>query len=134
MNLLYSLWGTQTLEQPLQIAYSFLKAFATAEDIVKMAIAFGDRIDTEVAKELVTDWAKGDFTALPEIEIRSAAEINGAMGAFAKATNTIYLSKEYLAQNAGNPEAIARVLLEEVGHYIDSRVNKFDAQGDEGAI
>ena len=87
-----------------------------------------------MAKKLATDWARENFTALPEIAIRSTVEINGAMGAFAKATNTIYISREYLAQNVGNPEAVASVLLEEAGHYVDSRINDFEAPGDEGAI
>jgi Ca2+-binding RTX toxin-like protein len=126
---------TQTLEQSIQITQNVLKAFATAEDFtVKMTIAFGDRFDAKVAQELAQDWSKGDFTALPPIAILSTVEINGAMGAFAKATNTIYLSREYLAQNADNPEAVASVLLEEVGHYIDSRINELEAPGDEGAI
>lgn len=49
-------------------------------------------------------------------------------------TNTIYLSQEFIAQNAGNPEAIKSVLLEEIGHYIDSKINLADAAGDEGEI
>ncbi len=126
---------TQTLEESIQITQNVLKAFATAEDFtIKMTIAFGDRFDAKVAKGLAQDWSRGDFTALPPIAILSAVEINGAMGAFAKATNTVYLSREYLAQNAGNPEAVASVLLEEVGHYIDSRINELEAPGDEGAI
>ncbi|NJL68845.1 MAG: hypothetical protein HC894_23240, partial [Microcoleus sp. SM1_3_4] len=34
-------------------------------------------------------------------EIRSAAEINGALGAFAAATGKIYLSREFLAKMRG---------------------------------
>jgi hypothetical protein len=33
-----------------------------------------------------------------------------------------------------NPEAIAAVLLEEIGHFVDSKINFSDAPGDEGAI
>ncbi|HEY9665568.1 MAG TPA: calcium-binding protein, partial [Coleofasciculaceae cyanobacterium] len=134
-SLLNSSTLTQTLEQALQKTYSYLTAFATAEDFTaKMTQSFGNRFDTEVAEKLAQDWAKGNFTALPSITIRSAVEINGAMGAFAKATNTIYLSREYLAQNAGNSEIVASVLLEEAGHYIDACVNDVETPGDEGAI
>lgn len=80
------------------------------------------------------DFVNADFRALPKLEIWSAAEINGANGAFARATNTIYLSREFLSQNPTNPNAVSNVLLEEIGHYIDSRLNTSDAVGDEGEI
>ncbi|TAG18659.1 MAG: hypothetical protein EAZ39_11065, partial [Oscillatoriales cyanobacterium] len=62
------------------------------------------------------------------------AEINGALGAFAAATGKIYLSREFLAKNAGNVTAVAGVLLEEFGHFVDSQINTVDAIGDEGEI
>lgn len=46
---------------------------------------------------------------------------------FACTTNTIYLSQEYLTQNATNPRAVTAMLLEQIGHYIDSRINTSDA-------
>lgn len=81
MNLLPdSFFVNQILKQSLQTTHSFLLAFATTEDFTtKMTIAFGDCFDAEVAKGLATDWARGDFTAFPEIAIRSAVEINGAI-------------------------------------------------------
>ncbi len=61
-----------------------------------------------------------------------------ANGAFAAANNTIYLAEEFIAQNSAKPEAIAAVLLEELGHFIDAQFNERfhtpDAPGDEGAI
>ncbi|HEY9858178.1 MAG TPA: hypothetical protein V6D16_01645, partial [Candidatus Obscuribacterales bacterium] len=125
----------QTLEQSLQKAQSVLTSFATAEQFTNiMTVAFGNNFDTTVAAALAADWAEGDFAGLPAISIRPTAEINNAMGAFAKATNTIYISQEYLAENAANPGAVAGVLLEEAGHYIDWRINEFETPGDEGAI
>jgi murein DD-endopeptidase MepM/ murein hydrolase activator NlpD len=55
-------------------------------------------------------------------------------GAFDSLTNTVYVSQQFLLQNANSPQAIAGVLLEEIGHSIDSRVNAVDAPGDEGQI
>ncbi|MDB9329762.1 beta/gamma crystallin-related protein, partial [Nodularia spumigena CS-591/04] len=75
-----------------------------------------------------------DFATLPPIEIRSAAEINGANGAFSQDTGKIYLAAEFISQNANNLKAITNVLLEEYGHYVDSQINTADAPGDEGAI
>ncbi|TAG35714.1 MAG: hypothetical protein EAZ33_25365, partial [Oscillatoriales cyanobacterium] len=65
-------------------------------------VAFGNSFDVEKAVKLASAWAQGDFSEFPEIEIRSEAEINGALGAFAAATGKIYLSREFLAKNAGN--------------------------------
>lgn len=99
-----------------------------------LQLAFGDNFNPDIARSLSDAWAKGDFGSLPEIEIRSSQEINGAWGAFSKDTDRIYISQEFIAENQSNPEAITQVLLEEIGHWVDSRINLTDALGDEGAI
>jgi hypothetical protein len=108
-----------------------LRYFAQSPDFqVKMELAFGQGI--EIA-QLQDAWERGEVV-FPPIEIRPALEINGANGAFSAATNRIYLSREYLLQNAFDLQAIADVLLEEIGHYVDAQINEVDAPGDEGAI
>jgi hypothetical protein len=99
-----------------------------------LQLAFGDNFNPDVARSLSDAWARGDFGSLPEIEILSSQEINGARGAFSKDTDQIYLSQEFIAENQSNPEAITQVLLEEIGHWVDSRINLTDPLGDEGAI
>ncbi len=117
------------------IAQNTLSSLATSPDfLAKMQVAFGNSFDVEKAVKLASAWAQGDFSEFPEIEIRSEAEINGALGAFAAATGKIYLSREFLAKNAGNVTAVAGVLLEEFGHFVDSQINRVDAIGDEGEI
>jgi hypothetical protein len=117
------------------IAQNSLSSLATTPDfLAKMQVAFGNSFDVEKAVKLASAWAQGDFSEFPEIEIRSEAEINGALGAFAAATGKIYLSREFLAKNAGNVTAVAGVLLEEFGHFVDSQINTVDAIGDEGEI
>jgi hypothetical protein len=91
-------------------------------------------LNTEVADNLRQKWILGDFSQLPDIEIRSEAELNGANGGFSAYTNRIYLSREFLTQHSNSQTAITSVLLEEIGHFLDSKVNTFDAAGDEGAI
>jgi Ca2+-binding RTX toxin-like protein len=83
--------------------------------------------------EIKSAWMVGDFTALPPIEVRLAAELNGANGAFAAANNRIYLALEFLQANPP-PEAIAAVVLEEIGHWVDTQLNEVDSLGDEGEI
>jgi hypothetical protein len=124
-----------SLDEASSTARSYLSEIASSKDFVtKVAIAFGDNFDAAKAEDLRQEWLAGDFDSLPAIEIRSAAEINGANGAFSADTNTIYLSWEYIAQNASDVGAIADVLLEEIGHSVDSRINVLDAPGDEGDI
>jgi Ca2+-binding RTX toxin-like protein len=113
----------------------FLKAIASQADFTeKMASAFGDSFDVAKEEGLRQEWLAGDFDSLPAIEIRSAAEINGANAAFSADTNKIYLSQEFITQNAFNLQAITSVLLEEIGHFVDSRINLTDTPGDEGEI
>lgn len=127
--------ASEVVDQALPEVYELLKTFATREDFVeKVAIAFGNNFDPETLEILRQQWASGDFEDFPEIEVRSAAELNGANGAFAANTNTIYLSRDYLERNGLNLPAVTNVLLEEYGHFVDAQANQMDAAGDEGAI
>ena len=72
--------------------------------------------------------------AIAPIEIRTSSELNRALGAFSSTTNKIYLSQEFLTNNINNPDLVGKVLLEEIGHSIDSQVNQVDAFGDEGEV
>jgi Peptidase family M23 len=121
--------------QAMSEVYGDLSKFAAESDFVaKMNLAFGENWDAVGAKALAEGWFNRDFSAIPPVKVVSSAEIGGANGAFAAATDTIYLSKEFLAQNGANPVAIGDVLLEEVGHSVDARLNVTDTPGDEGAI
>ncbi|MCC3590125.1 VWD domain-containing protein [Microcoleus sp. PH2017_28_MFU_U_A] len=127
--------GSAIAQTAAGIAQNSLSIFSTTPDfLAQMQVAFGNSFDVEKAVKLASAWAQGDFSEFPEIEIRSEAEINGALGAFAAATGKIYLSREFLAKNAGNVTAVAGVLLEEFGHFVDSQINTVDAIGDEGEI
>ncbi|MEY3866352.1 MAG: hypothetical protein RLZZ338_243 [Cyanobacteriota bacterium] len=121
--------------QAMSEVYGDLSKFAAESDFVgKMNLAFEENWDAVGAKALAEGWFNRDFSAIPPVKVVSSAEIGGANGAFAAATDTIYLSKEFLAQNGANPVAIADVLLEEIGHSVDARLNVKDTPGDEGAI
>ncbi|MEG4484552.1 hypothetical protein [Microcoleus sp. D2_18a_B4] len=121
--------------QAMSEVYGDLSKFAADPDFAaKLNVAFGENWDAAAAKALAEGWFQGDFSDIPPVKVVSSAEIGGANGAFAATTDTIYLSKEFLAGNAGNPAAVADVLLEEIGHSVDSRLNVTDSPGDEGAI
>jgi hypothetical protein len=114
----------------LDLALHQLALFAKSPSFLeKMAVAFGSSWSPVVAQNLVTELAHGK---IPPIEV--VADLGGAMGAYATDNNKIYLSQRFLLANQTNPQAIADVLLEEIGHSIDARLNTTDSAGDEGEI
>jgi Ca2+-binding RTX toxin-like protein len=130
-----SLSQDSILNEAILKAQQLLTAFAVDEKFAaKVTLAFGEGFNPERLEALRQQWLVEDFEDFPQIEVRSSAELNGANGAFAVATNTIYLSAEYLEENVGNLEAISGVVLEEYGHFVDAQVNELDASGDEGEI
>ena len=123
------------LDQALQNTSEYLRQFRfDAGYTTKLETAFGSNFNRSVANQIFDKLAKGDFSGIPTIEIVNRNDINGANGAFAVATGKIYLSQEFITANAQNVNAIVAVLLEEYGHYVDSRINTKDAAGDEGDI
>jgi len=74
------------------------------------------------------------FSNFPQLEIRPASDINHADGAYGVDNNTIYLAAEFVNRNSDNPGVISGVILEEYGHFLDSRFNTVDTPGDEGAL
>ena len=126
---------SQVVEKALDSAKDILKGLSGDAHLTdKLNQAFDENWNPKVAADLIQEFAGGDFSKLPEIDILSGAAINGANGAFAAATDKIYLSQDFVAQNVGNVDAIKSVILEEAGHFIDSRINTKDAAGDEGEI
>jgi hypothetical protein len=117
------------------IAKTELTAFANDSALNdRLKFIFGDSYNTELAERIFEKFSQEDFSSLPKIETVDAEAIAGANGAFADATNSIYLSNQFIEANFTHPEVIAEVLLEEVGHYLDSQINREDTPGDEGEI
>jgi hypothetical protein len=81
---------------------------------------------------LISQWAAGDFSGLPPIEVVQASVLPGAAGAYAINTGTIYLNADWLRFASGTE--VLDVLNEELGHYLDGLLNPSDTPGDEGAI
>ena len=94
--------------------------------------AFGDEFDPTTGLTLLQSLVTDDLTSLVNLEILPSAEINYAAGAYSSSNNTIYLATELL--DSGDTTTVTRVLLEEIGHYLDAQGNSIDAPGDEGAI
>jgi RHS repeat-associated protein len=107
-----------------------LKGFSESADFAaKITQAFGYGANVEQGHSLINNLVTG--AVVPDIKIINTNRLQ-AKGAFGN--NTIYLSQDLLnPQRSHTPEAV-NVLLEEVGHYIDSQINTQDALGDEGEI
>ena len=111
-------------------AITRLEAFAKTSDFQDMmTLSFGTH--TFNYTQLQSNWLAGNIK-FPSIEILTHNELKGAYGAFSQDTGHIYLAQELLSPSL--TELATSVLLEEYGHFIDSRLNTVDSQGDEGAI
>ena len=87
----------------------------------------------ERALSFLDAYGRGDASV--RTELRSAADLQGALGAFAaqgpQGEPVIYLNEAKVANFSA--EEITRLLLEEAGHWIDSQLNgTTDTPGDEG--
>ncbi|MBD2268610.1 M10 family metallopeptidase C-terminal domain-containing protein [Anabaena sp. FACHB-1391] len=113
----------------LKTALAKLRKFAGRTDFdISLQKIFG--VTGEDTVPLKQAWLTGNFGTLPNLEIIPSSQINNARGAFAAATNTLYLSEELI--KTADLNAITAVFLEEYGHYLDSILNYQDTAGDEG--
>lgn len=125
-----AVFGLETqYNQALSIAYTRLEEFVNSEEFQgEMEIAFGTRGKTSKAQTILEELISREKQ--PEIEIFNGQDL-GARGAYVTETNTIYLSWDRLT---GQPEITAKIIVEEIGHYLDAQIDLEDAVGDEGEI
>ena len=95
---------------------------------------FGNGVDLETVNQIFKNIGDNYLSQTPLIEVISEGLPEGINGAFDSLTGIIYLSQNFVTSNASNPTAITFVLLKEIGHYIDSKINSYDSPGDEGEI
>ncbi|MEM7555851.1 MAG: Ig-like domain-containing protein [Cyanobacteria bacterium P01_A01_bin.84] len=109
-----------------------LHNFTSDPDFIpKMRQAFGDSWQIEAAQSLVGDIVSG--REFPGIEVVPGSYFDeNADAAFG--ADTIYFAEEFIEDNLTNYRAMSNAVLEEMGHYIDSKLNIEDSPGDEGAI
>ncbi len=119
----------------MDIAQNYLHSLATNSSFWSiLETAFGDDFDQQAAKSLRRQWKDEKFANLPQFKIVATEEINGANGAYAGETNTVYLAREFLNSHAHNLDVVVNVILEEIGHGVDKLLNKVDTTGDEGEL
>jgi Ca2+-binding RTX toxin-like protein/exonuclease III len=121
--------------QALRDGYEYLNTFRfDPEYSQKLVTAFGNDFNRLVADDLFNNFSDGNFSALPAIRIVNRADIYGGNAAFSADTGFVYLTVEFLSENQNNKPKVTNILLEEIGHFIDSKINKTDSPGDEGEI
>ncbi len=120
-----------TLIGAISEAQNLLTNFGASDQAqVLLPTIFGETIDTEG----VVSWLQDNSNSLPEIEIRSTSEINYANGAYSADTNTVYLAEEFLVAEENNISRVSKVIIEELGHFLDWQFNTTDGIGDEGEL
>ena len=132
--------ANNALQQSLGNVAALLNDFTAQENSSGILTqVFGDSFNAEQGNSLIES-AIADLTSGSDSEngltiaILPAQQISNASGAYAASNNTIYLSEEFLLDNADNADAIADVVIDAVGHYLDAQANSTDAAGDEGEI
>jgi Ca2+-binding RTX toxin-like protein len=119
------------LEQAVQWASASLCKFASKPSFWQnFEVAFGSDYDRYQA-DMVRQEAINRTLMLP-IRVLNDEVMGIAVGAFAATTSTIYLRDSFV--RAGDVQEIGAVIVEELGHSIDARVNQQETPGDEGAI
>jgi hypothetical protein len=126
--------NAELTEQPNGIKINLIKAQELARNELlklsessvledKLKLVFGDSFDSELALQILEKFAHQDFSELAGIELVDKDAIAGGEGAFVSAIEIIYLSNQFLEANLENSQAIGHVLIEELEHYLDDRVN-----------
>ena len=109
-----------------------LKVFANSEDFWNVFnTAFGSNYNSQ-AQVIHSQWQSQDFSNLPQVEVISSNILKDAEGAYAASSNKIYLSDKFVS--TASSQSLNAVILEEIGHWVDTQVNAVDSPGDEGEI
>jgi Ca2+-binding RTX toxin-like protein len=124
------------LVQSLDRANATLQQFAMQPDFLdRLQVAFGDTFDNNVALGIRKQFQAGDFSLIPDVRVLVNGELGTANGAYAGDLDEIFVSSDFLAGHLGDVNAIAELLLEEIGHKLDRLLNgNVDSPGDEGNI
>jgi Ca2+-binding RTX toxin-like protein/protocatechuate 3,4-dioxygenase beta subunit len=124
------------LQQGLTQATAILQQFAGQTNfLAQLRTAFGDNFDSQIGLGVGSQFQAGDFSLVPEIRVLNRGELGIANGAYAGDLDEIFVSADFLAGQQGDVNAIAELLLEEIGHKLDRLLNgNVDSPGDEGAI
>jgi len=121
------------IDDALQSVQSQLSRFAVSSNALQELASVFEVTHLEVAATYLDDWANGLFQDTPQIIVLSDADMNGAQGAYATESNTIYLAQSLVQTDSLT--GLQAVILEEYGHFLDTRLSPLqDTMGDEGEL
>ncbi len=111
----------EVLNDALSAVQSILKKAASEPHFdLLLNQAFGEISDPTAVAHLRQQFQAGDFTDLPQIEVLSSSQLNGALGAsYAASIDTIYLSQSLL--ETAPFDRIVAILLEVIGRGLDHK-------------
>ncbi len=89
---------------------------------------FGDAHDAKLASQYRERALAGDLEWMPKVRFVDAATLGGAHGAFDAESDVVLLNRNLIA----NPKLARQVYAEELGHFLDAKLNRADTAGDEG--
>ncbi len=122
-----SLLAVGVIEAALTLVKDNLTEFAASETFeTDILTVFGESANVELGQTIIDALAVGED--LPQIIVVPVEQMNGASGGFDSLTGGVYLADSLIDESS---LPVADVLTEELGHYIDSQLNKKDAPGDE---
>lgn len=104
------------------------KAKNPAEFDAFMRSVFGEGYDTAKAEEFRQKALAGDFSWLPPVRFVDAATLQGGKGAFVAEEGVVLPNRDL------STAELAKVYVEEAGHFVDSQINTADTVGDEGEL
>ncbi|BBD53087.1 Na-Ca exchanger/integrin-beta4 [Planktothrix agardhii NIES-204] len=125
------------MEEALTLVEDKLTEFiASPTFATDLQTVFGQSTDIPWARTLLDALPARD--ELPQITLVSADLMNGAVGGFDSLTGTVYLADSLIDPNSvitsdtqPSPHLV-NVIIEELGHWLDSHLNEVDTPGDEG--
>lgn len=88
---------------------------------------FGSDINWPAAYRWLDCFRKEDYSGIPPVFTLPATDMPGLWGGYSRGTNEIYISDGCPPSQAG------AVLIEEIGHFLDQQLCRFETPGDEGA-
>ncbi|MEM7618938.1 MAG: hypothetical protein AAF228_00565 [Pseudomonadota bacterium] len=90
-----------------------------------------DEASAEKARFLLNRMLSGiQDDGAPTLKFKSDFDMNGAHGGYSKENNTIYINENLRA----NPDKMSEVLMEEIGHFVEAKLEIQDTPWDEGEL
>jgi len=121
----------------MQVVRDFLSGPDTASYLNALFVGAGSVDPTREAniEAVIREFLENDVSIA--VLLADGDAMPGAFGAFGRGlddASAIYLNREWV-EGGASASAITRVLVEEIGHYIDARINpSLDTPGDEGEV